>query len=57
LLATGDSVRREDCWAKTGKDGEPGITVRDHRLNVGCAAEALLHFLPPLALTRRNREL
>ncbi len=28
-------------WAKTTKDGQPGISVRDHCLNVGCVAEAL----------------
>jgi CRISPR-associated endonuclease/helicase Cas3 len=36
----------EDFWAKTTKDGEPGIRVRDHCLNVGCVAEALLALLP-----------
>jgi len=29
-------------WAKTTKDGQPGISVRDHCLNVGCVAEALI---------------
>jgi len=28
-------------WAKTTSDGQPGISVRDHCLNVGCVAEAL----------------
>ena len=37
----------EECWAKTTKDGKPGITVRDHCLNVGCVAEALLALLSP----------
>ena len=37
----------EECWAKTTKDGKPGISVRDHCLNVGCVAEALLALLPP----------
>ncbi|HTU03774.1 MAG TPA: CRISPR-associated endonuclease Cas3'', partial [Candidatus Sulfotelmatobacter sp.] len=37
----------EDCWAKTKEDGSPGINVRDHCLNVGCVAEALLALLPP----------
>ncbi len=36
----------EQCWAKTTEDGQPGITVRDHCLNVGCVAEALLQLLP-----------
>ena len=29
-------------WAKTTEDGQPGISVRDHCLNVGCVAEALI---------------
>ncbi len=33
-------------WAKTLQDGSPGISVRDHCLNVGCVAEALLAALP-----------
>jgi CRISPR-associated endonuclease/helicase Cas3 len=33
-------------WAKTLPDGQPGISVRDHCLNVGCVAEALLARLP-----------
>jgi len=37
----------EECWAKTTKDGKPGIRVGDHCLNVGCVAEALLALLPP----------
>ena len=36
----------EEYWAKTTKDGKPGISVRDHCLNVGCVAEALLDLLP-----------
>jgi CRISPR-associated endonuclease/helicase Cas3 len=39
-------LRHEDCWAKTTEDGKPGISVRDHCLNVGCVAEALLTLLP-----------
>jgi len=42
----GSVLRHEDCWAKTTKDGKPGISVRDHCLNVGCVAEALLALLP-----------
>jgi len=38
--------RHEDCWAKTTKDNLPGINVRDHCLNVGCVAEALVELLP-----------
>ena len=34
--------RHEECWAKTTEDGQPGISVRDHCLNVGSMAEALL---------------
>ncbi len=37
----------ENCWAKTTDDGKPGISVRDHCLNVGCVAEAIIEFLPP----------
>jgi hypothetical protein len=33
-------------WAKTTEDGQPGISVRDHCLNVGCVAEALILALP-----------
>ncbi len=47
LLAMGSVLRHEDCWAKTTQDGKPGISVRDHCLNVGCVAEALLALLPP----------
>lgn len=43
----GEGLRYEDCWAKTTKDGTPGISVLDHCLNVGCMAEALLALLPP----------
>ena len=35
-------------WAKTTEDGQPGISVRDHCLNVGCVAEALIKVLPTL---------
>ena len=31
------------CWAKTLPSGEPGMSVRDHCLNVGCVAEAILN--------------
>ncbi len=40
------SPRHEDCWAKTTENGQPGISVHDHCLNVGCVAEALLALLP-----------
>lgn len=36
----------KDFWAKTVGDNEPGISVRDHCLNVGCVAEALIDRLP-----------
>src|SRR5437016_5850817 len=42
----GTAPPHEDCWAKTTKDGRPGISVRDHCLNVGYVAEAMLAFLP-----------
>lgn len=35
-------------WAKTLPNGTPGISVRDHCLNVGCVAEALIERLPQL---------
>jgi CRISPR-associated endonuclease/helicase Cas3 len=38
-------LRHEDCWAKTTADGKPGISVRDHCLNVGSVAAALLALL------------
>lgn len=34
-------------WAKTLPDGSPGVSVRDHCLNVGCVAETLIAMLPP----------
>ncbi len=39
-------IAHERCWAKTTLDGRPGINVRDHGLNVGCVAEALLDMMP-----------
>lgn len=39
-------IRHERYWAKTTSDKQPGISVRDHGLNVGCVAEALLELLP-----------
>lgn len=47
LFATNNIPRYEECWAKTTEDGKPGISVRDHCLNVGCVAEAVLALLPP----------
>jgi CRISPR-associated endonuclease/helicase Cas3 len=40
------NVDHEKCWAKTLLNGKPGISVRNHCLNVGCVAEALLALLP-----------
>jgi hypothetical protein len=34
-------------WAKTTADGKPGISVRDHCLNVGCVAEEPAPRRPP----------
>ncbi len=44
-----ETVAEDDVcfWAKTTPDGQPGISVRDHCLNVGCVAEALRDALPP----------
>jgi CRISPR-associated endonuclease/helicase Cas3 len=47
LSATDNVIHHEECWAKTTEDGKPGISVRNHCLNVGCVAEALLALLPP----------
>jgi CRISPR-associated endonuclease/helicase Cas3 len=33
-------------WAKTSADGLPGISVRDHCINVGAVAESILPLLP-----------
>jgi hypothetical protein len=44
-------------WAKTTTDGQPGISVRDHCLNVGCVAEALREVLPAALQTLVPREL
>jgi CRISPR-associated endonuclease/helicase Cas3 len=44
--ATANPIAYEECWAKTTADSKPGISVRDHCLNVGCVAEALLALLP-----------
>ncbi len=41
-----NKVVHEICWAKTLPDNKPGISVRDHCLNVGCVAEALRELLP-----------
>lgn len=40
-------VAHELCWAKTQDDGSPGLSVRDHCLNVGCVAEAFVERFPP----------
>src|ERR1044071_8525887 len=48
LSDVGYWLGHEHCWAKTKEDGNPGINVRDHCLNVGCVAEALLAAFPPL---------
>lgn len=41
------SILHEQCWAKTLPDGSPGISVKNHCLNVGCVAEALVALLLP----------
>ena len=43
----GDVIGYAECWAKTTAEGKPGISVRDHCVNVGCVAEALSAQLPP----------
>ncbi len=47
MSAMDDVISYKECWAKTTEEGKPGISVRDHCLNVGCVAEALLALLPP----------
>jgi len=42
-------------WAKTTRDGQPGISVRDHCLNVGCVAEALVARFTPAGGTHAAR--
>ncbi len=37
-----NSFPPEDCWAKTDSAGEPGLSVRDHCINVGAIAQVLL---------------
>ena len=41
------TLPRTKFWAKTLQDGRPGISVRDHCLNVGCVAEALINAVLP----------
>ena len=48
------SSERIHFWAKTTADGEPGISVRDHCLNVGCVAEALLAGRLPISSDQRG---
>lgn len=33
-------------WAKTTRDAQPGVSVHDHCLHIGCVAEALIASLP-----------
>ena len=47
LFAADNIPRYEECWAKTTENKNPGISVRDHCLNVGCVAGAVLALLPP----------
>lgn len=46
ISSVSEAIRHDICWAKTLPDGKPGISVRDHCLNVGCVADALLALLP-----------
>jgi hypothetical protein len=43
-----ERIHGSRCWAKTTRDGAPGISVRDHCLNVGCVAEVLVERLLPM---------
>jgi len=40
-------------WAKTDSDGDPGLSVRDHMVNVGCVALALAEIHRELVLGLR----
>ena len=42
-----------DFWAKTTPDGEPGISVFRHMMNVGCVAHCIAEILPEI-LARFN---
>lgn len=46
LIRGGMNGEETNFWAKTTEEGQPGISVRDHCLNVGCVAEALRGLLP-----------
>ena len=39
-------VDHNQFWAKTTSSGEPGLSVFDHCVNVGCVAEAMIRMLP-----------
>lgn len=43
---TSAPIAHERCWAKTTADGQPGINVRDHCLNVGYVAQAIIQAMP-----------
>lgn len=45
-MSYGMTQKAIEFWAKTTADNQPGISVRDHCLNVGCVAEVLLDALP-----------
>ena len=36
------------CWAKTTPDGQPGISVYNHMINVGCVAQCIAGASPEL---------
>lgn len=42
MRLTGDQF-----WAKTTADGRPGLSVREHSLNVGCVGQELIRLLHP----------
>lgn len=46
-MGTMMNLGQDYFWAKTTADNQPGISVHDHCLNVGCVGEALLATLPP----------
>ena len=42
------SKEQRHFWAKTTADGSPGLSVREHMLNVGSVAQCLAAVAPEL---------
>lgn len=41
-----NQLKHNRFWAKTTPSGEPGLSVYDHCVHVGCVAEAMIDMLP-----------